>query len=89
MSGIHKVIAAVLRVLALPVVRLAFVLLAVALGVVTIAGQWAEVRAALIQLSPTVVGAAVLAAAAGLVMSMVLWRLILAALGSPLPYRVA
>lgn len=82
-------IISVLCVTAQPVVRIAFVVIAVTLGVVTFAGQWTEVREALARLSPAVVGAALLAVLAGLLVSMVVWRLILAALGSPLPYRVA
>jgi uncharacterized membrane protein YbhN (UPF0104 family) len=71
------------------VVRIGFVVAAVGLGVVAVASEWSEVRAAVARLSPALLGLSLVAAMAALLASMVLWRMLLADLGSPLPYRVA
>ncbi len=71
------------------VVRVGFVAAAAALGVVAIASEWDGIRVAFTRLSPLVLGAALLGAICALLLSMLLWRLLLASLGSPLPARVA
>ncbi len=68
------------------VVRIGFVVVAATLGVVAIARQWDGIREAVTRLSPAAMGAALLAVMGALLLSMVLWRLLLAGLGSPLPY---
>jgi uncharacterized membrane protein YbhN (UPF0104 family) len=80
---------AALRVAGSRVVRLAFVAVAAAFGVVAIATQWGGIRHALTRLPPALVVAALLLAMAALLTSMLMWRLLLAGLGSSVPVRVA
>lgn len=80
---------AALRVAGSRVVRLAFVAVAAAFGVVALATQWDGIRHALTCLPPALVVAALLLAMAALLTSMLMWRLLLAGLGSSLPVRVA
>lgn len=80
---------AVARILGSRVVRVAFVIASVALGVVAVVTEWNDIGPALARLSLPLLGTAFVAALGGLLASMVVWRLLLAGLGSPLPYRVA
>jgi hypothetical protein len=76
-------------------VRWGFVAVTVGLGGYAVAGEWTKVRAALASLGfLTVAGfltvvAALLSVLIGLFATMLVWRRLLAALGSPLPVRVA
>ena len=70
-------------------VRVGFVVATVALGVVAVAREWHGIQEALARLSVVGLGGALLAVVAALLTTMVLWRMVLADLGSPLPYRVA
>jgi len=79
----------VLRVLSSRVVRVAFVIASATLGVVAVVTEWDDIRPALARLSLPLLGTAFVATVAGLLASMVMWRLLLAGLGSTLPYRVA
>ncbi|MEQ7127885.1 lysylphosphatidylglycerol synthase domain-containing protein [Actinopolymorpha sp. B11F2] len=89
MLAYRSITTAVLRVLSSRALRVGFVVVAAALGVVAIAREWDGINQAMVQLHPPVLGAALLVVLASLFTSMVLWRLLLAGLGSPLPYRVA
>ncbi len=64
--------------------RIAFVVAAAALGVLAVADQWTEVRSSLDRLGPASIVGAFLAVLAGLTGSMLVWRSLLAHLGSPL-----
>jgi glycosyltransferase 2 family protein len=64
--------------------RVAFVVLAAALGGLAVADQWNEVRGALDRLGAASVAGAFLAVLAGLTGGMLVWRSLLAGLGSPL-----
>jgi uncharacterized membrane protein YbhN (UPF0104 family) len=70
-------------------VRWGFVAAAVALGAYVVADQWTEVRAGLASMGFLAVAGALVAVLLGLLATMQVWRVLLAALGSPLPARPA
>jgi glycosyltransferase 2 family protein len=70
-------------------VRWGFVAAAVALGGYVVAGQWTQVRAGLASMGFLAIAAALVAVLLGLVATMQVWRVLLAALGSPLAARPA
>jgi uncharacterized membrane protein YbhN (UPF0104 family) len=70
-------------------VRWGFVAVTVALGGYAVAQEWTGVRAALGRLGFLPVAGALLSVLLGLFATMLVWRLLLAALGSPLPVRAA
>jgi hypothetical protein len=70
-------------------VRWGFVAATVGLGAYAVARQWTAVRAALASMGVLPVVGALLAVLVGLLATMQVWRLLLAALGSPLPVRAA
>jgi glycosyltransferase 2 family protein len=76
-------------VLASRPVRWGFVAVTVALGGYAVAREWNGVRAALVRLGFLPVAGALLSVLAALFATMLVWRLLLAALGSPLPVRAA
>lgn len=69
--------------------RVIFLLATVGLGGYAVAREWPDVRAALADLGPLPVLGALVAALLAIVAAMRVWRALLAALGSPLPSRVA
>ncbi len=81
--------AAAVRVLSSRSVRVGFVVATVALGVIAVMGEWHGVRDAMARLSLSALSGSMLVVLCALLVSMVLWRLLLAGMGSPLPYRVA
>ena len=70
-------------------VRWGFAVAAVAIGGYAVARQWADVRAALASIGILVVVAAMASVLIAMLAAMQVWRLLLAALGSPLPARTA
>jgi uncharacterized membrane protein YbhN (UPF0104 family) len=70
-------------------VRWGFAAAAVAIGGYAVARQWTDVRAALASIGILAVLAAMVSVLMALFASMQVWRLLLAALGSPLPARTA
>ena len=77
------------RVLSSRLVRWGFVAAAVGLGTYVVADQWTQVRAALASMGFLAIAGALVAVLLGLVATMQVWRILLAALGSPLPHRAA
>lgn len=77
------------RVLACRPLRVGFVVATVTLGVVAVAGEWAGIRTAAARLSVVSLVGAFAVIVASLLISMALWRLVLAGLGSALPYPAA
>jgi hypothetical protein len=69
--------------------RWGFVVVAVGLGAYAVALQWTQVRSALADLGFVAVAAATVSVLAALVAAAQVWRVLLAALGSPLPFRSA
>ena len=69
--------------------RLGFVAVALGFGGWAVVTQWAGVRSAVANLGPWAVGGGLIAVIAGLVASMQVWRSLLAAAGSPLPFLAA
>jgi uncharacterized membrane protein YbhN (UPF0104 family) len=80
-------LALALRLLNSRLVRWGFVAAAVALGTYVVADQWTQVRAGLASMGFLAIAGALIAVLAGLVATMQVWRVLLAALGSPLPVR--
>jgi uncharacterized membrane protein YbhN (UPF0104 family) len=78
-----------LRMLASRAVRLGFIATAATLGALAITSEWQDIRHELARLSPALLGLACVTAAAAMVASMAMWRMLLADLGSPLRYRAA
>jgi hypothetical protein len=70
-------------------VRWGFVAVTACLGGYAIAHEWTAVRAALGSLGFVAVAGALLSVLAAMVMTMQAWRVLLAGLGSPLPFRAA
>ena len=70
-------------------VRLAFVLAAVALAAYAVASDWTQIAASLGHLGILSVLAALVSVLAALAMTVQMWRLLLASLGSPLPAGTA
>jgi hypothetical protein len=77
------------RLMTSRVVRWGFVAVTVGLGGYAVAREWTSVRTALGSLGILPVVAALLSVLAGLFATMMAWRRLLAALGSPLPVRAA
>ena len=77
------------RVLNSRLVRWGFVAAAVALGTYVVADQWTQVRAGLVRMGFLPIVGALVAVLIGLVATMQVWRILLAALGSPLPVHSA
>ena len=70
-------------------IRWGFVAVTVAIGAYAVVSQWSHVRSALASLGFLPVAGALVAVLAALVAAMQVWRVLLAALGSPLPARPA
>jgi uncharacterized membrane protein YbhN (UPF0104 family) len=68
---------------------LLLVVLGVGLALLTLAGEWEQLRAGASRLSPGYLGAAALAVGASLLLSLLSWRATLAGLGTELPLRPA
>jgi uncharacterized membrane protein YbhN (UPF0104 family) len=77
------------RILTSRLVRWGFAATAVAIGGYAVASQWTDVRAALASLGFLVVAAAMVSVLIAMLAAMQVWRVLLAALGSPLPARTA
>jgi glycosyltransferase 2 family protein len=88
-GGLRTGWATIGRLLAGRPVRWGFVAVTVGLGGYAVAQEWANVRAALASLGALAVAGAMLSVLAAMFASMHVWRLLLAALGSPLPVRAA
>jgi len=80
-------LALAVRLLSSRLVRWGFVACAVALGAYVVADQWTQVRAGLASMGFLPIVAALVAVLLGLVATMQVWRVLLAALGSPLEVR--
>jgi uncharacterized membrane protein YbhN (UPF0104 family) len=76
-------------VLASRVVRIGFVVVTVALGLLAVVTEWHGIRDAVTRLRLATLGGSLAFVVASLLVSMVLWRVLIAGLGSPLPYSVA
>src|ERR1039457_5073381 len=70
-------------------VRWGFAAVAVAIGGYAVARQWDDVRAALASIGVLAVVAAMASVAVAMLAAMQVWRVLLAAHGSPLPARTA
>ncbi|HEX3589173.1 MAG TPA: hypothetical protein VHV74_06035, partial [Pseudonocardiaceae bacterium] len=70
-------------------VRYGFVVVAVGLGVYAVVRQWPDVRTSLVQIGVLPAIGALVAAVAGLGFAVQVWRVLLAALGTPLPLRAS
>ncbi len=88
-GGLRQVATVASRVSGNRFVRIVFVVVAVALGGYAVASQWADVRAGLRELSWLTLLGSLVAVLAGLAATMQIWRVLLAALGSPLTVRTA
>jgi glycosyltransferase 2 family protein len=88
-GGVRALRAAARQVLTGPPVRLGFGAAAVAIGGYAVARQWTDVRAALASIGAPMVAAAMVSVLIAMFAAMQVWRVLLAALGSPLPIRVA
>jgi glycosyltransferase 2 family protein len=77
------------RLLGTRAVRWGFVAAAVALGVYVVADQWTQVRAGLASMGFLAIAGALAAVLLALIATMQVWRVLLAALGSPLAVRPA
>jgi uncharacterized membrane protein YbhN (UPF0104 family) len=88
-GGLRAGWAAAGRLLAGRPVRWGFVAVTVGLGGYAVAREWTGVRAALASLGLLTVAAALASVLIALLATMQVWRLLLAALGSPLPARAA
>jgi glycosyltransferase 2 family protein len=77
------------RMLSTRPVRWGFIVVTVAIGGYAIAREWTGVRTSLASLGFVPVAAAMVGVLIGLFATMLMWRLLLAALGSPLPVRAA
>jgi glycosyltransferase 2 family protein len=69
-------------------VRWGFAAAAVAVGGYAVARQWTDVRAALASIGVMVAAAAMISVLLAMFAAMQVWRVLLAALGSPVPVRV-
>ncbi|GAA2084935.1 lysylphosphatidylglycerol synthase transmembrane domain-containing protein [Actinomadura alba] len=70
-------------------IRLGFLVVALGFGAWAIAGRWAEVSDGLTRLSWPLLAGSLVAVLAALVAGMLMWRALLADLGSPLPFTDA
>lgn len=82
-------LALAMRLLSSRPVRWGFVAVAIGLGVYVVADQWTQVRAGLASMGLLAIAGALVAVLFGLVATMQVWRVLLAALGSPLSVRPA
>jgi len=80
-------LALALRLLSSKPVRWGFVAVAVGLGAYVVADEWTQVRAGLASMGFLAIAGALVAVLLGLVATMQVWRVLLAALGSPLEVR--
>jgi uncharacterized membrane protein YbhN (UPF0104 family) len=87
-GGVSVVWAVARRVLTGRPVRWGFGAAAVAIGGYAVARQWTDVRAALASIGALMVAAAMVSVLIAMFAAMQVWRVLLAALGSPLPIRV-
>jgi uncharacterized membrane protein YbhN (UPF0104 family) len=87
-GGGRPVWAAVRRILTGRPVRWVFGVAAVAIGCYAVARQWTDVRAALASIGVLTVAAAMVSVLLAMFAAMQEWRVLLAALGSPLPMQV-
>jgi uncharacterized membrane protein YbhN (UPF0104 family) len=69
-------------------VRWGFVAATVAIGGYAVARQWADMRTALVSIGVMTVAAAMVSVLIAMFAAMQVWRVLLAALGSPLPIRI-
>ena len=88
-GGVRAVWAVAKRVLTGRPVRWGFGATAVAIGGYAVAREWTDVRAALASIGALMVAAALVSVLIAMFAAMQVWRMLLAALGSPLPIRVA
>ena len=88
-GGVRALWAVARRVLTGRPVRWGFGAAAVAIGGYAVARQWTDVRAALASIGALMVAAAMVSVLIAMFAAMQVWRVLLAALGSPLPIRVA
>jgi glycosyltransferase 2 family protein len=70
-------------------VRIGFVAVAVGLGAYAVARQWSTVRTSLVDIGPLAILGAFVAVLVAMFAAMQVWRVLLTALGSPLPMRAA
>lgn len=84
-----SVLTAAKRILASRLLRYGFVVLAVALGVYFVVDQWRDIHHALDRIGLVASVLALIASLAALVCTMLIWRVLLAGLGSRLPYLTA
>lgn len=70
-------------------IRVGFVAVALGLGGYAVARQWGDVRTHLAELGALTIGLSLLAVLAGLAATLQIWRVLLGALGSPLPVGAA
>jgi hypothetical protein len=77
------------RLLSARPVRWGFVAVTVGLGGYAVEREWPGVRAGLASIGPGTTAEALLCVLAGMLMTMQVWRALLAGLGSPLPFRAA
>lgn len=87
-GGVRAVWAVARRVLTGRPVRWGFAAATVAVGGYAVARQWTDVRAALASIGALAVAAALASVLTAMFAAMQVWRVLLAALGSPLPIRV-
>ena len=88
-GGVRAVWAVARRVLTGRPVRWGFGATAVAIGGYAVAREWTDVRAALASIGALMIAAALVSVLIAMFAAMQVWRVLLAALGSPLPIRVA
>jgi uncharacterized membrane protein YbhN (UPF0104 family) len=88
-DGIRTLRTLARRILTGRSVRWGFAAAAVAIGGYAVVRQWADVRAALASIGILVVAAAMVSVLIAMLAAMQVWRLLLTALGSPLPARTA
>jgi uncharacterized membrane protein YbhN (UPF0104 family) len=87
-AGVRAGWPAARRILAGRPVRWGFVAAAVALGGYAVAREWPDTRAALVSIGAMTVVGAMVSVLIAMFAAMQVWRVLLAALGSPLPIRV-
>src|SRR5437879_5772305 len=89
MDSPPRALAVARMVLRNPLVRWGFLLVAVGLCLYTVLRQWAAVRGALAHLGALAILGAFACVLVAMVAAMEQWRVLLGALGSPLPHRAA
>ncbi len=88
-GALHKSWRAAARLLASRPVRWGFITVTVALGAYAVVRQWTDVRAGLASLGFLAAAGALLGVLLAMLATMQVWRVLLGALGSPLPVRAA